>query len=398
MTRAVPAARKALLILLGLTALAAAAVVVWRQQRRGRTFTQATTARFGLEVLTDEVSAPVLALAPPDGSDRVFVVEQPGYVVIVEQGALREEPVLDLSEPVAYGGEQGLLGLAFHPDYATNGRLFVNYTTQVDGQLLTRVSEFRVAPDSPHQADRGSERVLLEVEQPYGNHNGGHVAFGPDGFLYIGFGDGGAAFDPQGHGQNPQTLLGTIARIDVDGGSPDGLPYGIPPDNPFAQGTGGRPELYTWGMRNPWRFDFDADGELFVADVGQNRYEEVHLVGNGANCGWKLMEGLHPLEEGAEVDAAGLDLPIHEYDRSDGASITGGYVYRGQALPDLRGAFVFADYYPGNVWALRQVDGAWERVVLGPHDFMLSSFGLDPQGELLLVDHQAGRVLRVTAP
>jgi len=372
-----------------MTVLAGAALVTWRRHR-GRRFARTETQRFELEVLGEDLRAPVLALAAGDGTARVFVVEQPGYVVILEGGRRREPVFLDLAARVSYGGEMGLLGLAFHPAYAANGRLFVDYTAEVDGKVLTRVSELRVRPDDPQRADPSSERVLLEVEQPYRNHNGGHVAFGPDGYLYIGLGDGGAAFDPQGNGQNPQTLLGTIARIDIDA---EGAPYGIPADNPFAQGVGGRPEVYAWGLRNPWRFCFDADGALFVGDVGQNRYEEIHRVAKGDNCGWKRMEGLHGLEQD-EVDATGLALPIHEYGRKDGASVTGGFVYVGQALPELRGAYVFGDYYPGNIWALRQVDGAWQRTALGVHDFTLSSFGLDAAGELLLVDHQGGRVLR----
>jgi len=346
------------------------------------------------EVVGRGLRSPVHLTHAGDGSGRLFVVEQLGRIRIVREGALVEAPFLTLRDRVVSGGEMGLLSVAFHPDYAENGRLFVNYTRD-DGRLETVVAEYRVSADDPDRADRASERVLLRIPQPYRNHNGGQLAFGPDGLLYVGMGDGGAANDPHGHGQDVTTLLGALLRVDVDAGGD--APYGIPPDNPFADGGEGRPELFAWGLRNPWRFSFDpATGRLFAADVGQNRYEEVHLVERGDDCGWDTMEGRHCFEPRRGCDRQGLDVPIAEYGHGEGQSITGGFVYRGPRVPALEGTYVFADYYPGPFWRLVEDDGGgWTREAIGRHEFLLSSFGRDEAGEVYVLDHGAGRVLRI---
>ena len=346
--------------------------------------------RFGFEVVVEDLEAPVHVTHAGDGSGRLFVVEQWGTVRVVRDGGLLEAPFCDLSEEVAAGGECGLLSIAFHPSYAQNGRAFVNFTRK-NRYLETVVAELKVSRD-PDRAEPGY-RELLVLTQPYGNHNGGLVAFGPDGFLYVGTGDGGSANDPLGSGQDTRTLLGKLLRLDVDGTQP----YAIPADNPFADGKGGLPEIYAWGLRNPWRFSWDPQQpeRLFVGDVGQNTWEEVHLVGRGDNCGWNLREGLHPFVEG--VAAGPLVDPIHEYGHDVGYSITGGHVYRGKELPDLQGTYVFGDYAPGPLWGLREVEGEWVSEILGEHLFRLSSFGVDEQQELYACDREDGRLLKLVS-
>src|SRR5438067_809363 len=238
------------------------------------------------------LSAPVDLQNPNDGTGRLFVVEQQGMIRIVTNNSLLSTPFLDIHNQVDFGGEKGLLGLAFHPSYSQNRRFFVNYDRVVSGQMQTVISEFQTSASNPNQADPTSERILFTVNQPFPNHKGGQLAFGPKGFLYIGLGDGGSAGDPFGNGQNLQTLLGKMLRIDVDHTSP-GLPYAIPSDNPFLNGTD-RGEIWAYGFRNPWRFSFDpADGRLFVGDVGQDKYEEIDIAQKGGNFGWNIMEGLH---------------------------------------------------------------------------------------------------------
>lgn len=287
----------------------------------------------------------------------------------------------------------GLLSVAFHPQHAKAssphaGRLFVNYTADKGG-LKTVVSEFR--------RGKPEEKILLEFAQPYSNHNGGQIAFGPDGLLYVGTGDGGSAGDPQGNGQDKDSLLGKILRIDVD----KGAPYSIPADNPFAKG-GGKPEIYALGLRNPWRFSFDPPTKrLFVADVGQWSREEVDLVERGGNYGWRAMEGTLCFNPRANCRRPEYVLPIHEYDRNEGQSITGGYVYRGRRIAPLRNAYVFGDYESSHLWALREEGKQWKRERLLTAPFPVSSFGLDPEGEILVVAHLSrgrGGVFRLTGP
>mgnify|MGYP002180303295 FL=1 len=280
---------------------------------------------------------------PPDESNRLFVVEQEGYIYVFENDVFITDKTifLDIRDRIVFEGERGLLGLAFHPDYENNGYFFVNYTAP--GPLRTVVSRFQVTADDPDVGDELSEHIIIEINQPFTNHNGGQVVFGPDGYLYIGMGDGGAGGDPYGHGQNLNTLHSSMLRIDVD--NPDeGLNYGIPDNNPFV-GTGYREEIYAFGLRNPWRFSFDPVTNIcWIADVGQNLYEEIDLLEVGGNYGWNIMEGAHCYDPPVGCDTAGLIMPFYEYNHNVGESITGGFVYRGSLVPDLYGKYFFADF------------------------------------------------------
>jgi glucose/arabinose dehydrogenase len=342
-------------------------------------------------------TAPLGFETPDDGTPRNFVVEQRGTIRIIENGAVRPLPFLDISSRVESGGEKGLLGLAFHPDYRNSGRFFVNYTRRVNTQLQTVVAEFRVPSTGANQADPASERQLLVVDQPFDNHNGGQLAFGADGLLYIGLGDGGGSGDPFANGQNRFTLLGKMLRIDVDSPPAPGKQYAIPADNPFVSG-GGSPEVYAWGLRNPFRFSFDAPtGRLFAGDVGEARFEEVDLIAKGENFGWNIMEGNHCFLVDP-CNRAGLTPPIAEYahDASGGISIIGGYVYRGSAISSLVGAYVFGDFTSGRVWALvERPPGSWQMTLVLTHGLTVSSFGRDRAGELYLVDYGNGAILRL---
>ncbi len=344
---------------------------------------------FGLQTVVEGLDFPVWLTSPP-GDPRLFVVEKGGRVVIVENGAVLPTPFLDLRGQVSTGSEQGLLSLAFHPGYSSNGRFFVNFT---DTAGDTRVVEYRVSPGDPGRADPGSARVVLAIEQPFANHNGGLVLFGPDGMLYVGMGDGGSGGDPQGNGQNLGALLGKMLRIDVDGAQP----YAVPDDNPFVDTAGARPEVWAYGLRNPWRFPFDRDtGDLDIADVGQNRVEEVNAVSGagGLNYGWNVMEGTRCFEPGEGCDQDGLTLPVTEFDHGDGCSVTGGYVYRGDAIPELRGTYLYSDYCSGFVRGFRfangQATGERRFPELEPADHSVSSFGEDSDGELYLLTAGGG--------
>jgi glucose/arabinose dehydrogenase len=305
-----------------------------------------------LQRVTGGLEVPVGLAHAGDGSGRLFVVEKAGRIRVLENGALLGAPLLDIAGRVgSQQSEQGLLGLAFHPAFAQNGQFYVNYT---DLQGDTVVSRFSMpagwTPGSPPVADPGSEMPLLKLDQPAGNHNGGHLAFGPDGYLYIGTGDGGGAGDRYGNGQNGATLLGAMLRIDVDGGEP----YVIPADNPFVGDPGVRDEIWALGLRNPWRYSFDRlTGDLWIADVGQNVYEEVDFQPaahtGGWNYGWPIMEGNHCFPADVSCDRAGLTLPLLEYDHTLGCSITGGYVYRGQEFSDFQGVYVFGDFCTGRI-------------------------------------------------
>ena len=335
-------------------------------------------------VLTQGLIQPVFIGHAGDHSQRLFIVEQPGRTRILRNGTLQASAFLDISDRVNFGGEMGLLGLAFHPGFAKNGRFFVNYTRKPDGATI--VAEFHVSQD-PDRALH-NEKTLMVIPQPYSNHNGGMVAFGPDGYLYIATGDGGAGGDPGNRGQSPNTLLGKILRIDVDQGDP----YGIPPDNPFAGQRSGR-EIFALGFRNPWRFSFDGQtGQLWAADVGQNRWEEIDVVEAGNNYGWRVMEGAHCFQPSQGCSTASLTLPVAEYrNQSPHCSVTGGYVYRGTRVAFLEGTYVFGDYCSGRIMGL--IDGH-------PHDLLasglrISSFGEDEAGELYVVDHGGG-LYRIT--
>ena len=301
------------------------------------------------------LSGMVAMAHPDDGGDRLFVVQKHGLIVSFpnDDDADGTTTFLDIGDRVNdRGSEEGLLGLAFDPAFTENGHLYVYYTASRPRRVV--ISRFSAAAD----ADPDSERVILQVPQPYANHNGGQLAFGPDGYLYAGIGDGGSGGDPHGHGQDPSTLLGTILRIDVS--AIDSLGgYAVPPDNPFAgSADGARGEVWAYGLRNPWRFSFDRlTGDLWAADVGQWEYEEIDIVRPGLNYGWNVMEGSQCFSPRAGCVRAGLELPVAEYDHDLGCSITGGYVYRGARLPSLSGAYVYGDYCSGRIWALRADGG-----------------------------------------
>lgn len=327
-----------------------------------------------------------------DGSNRLFIVERGGKIRILENYLLLDEPFLDINKKVrTNGSEQGLLGLAFHPNYVENGFFFINYT---DTNGNTVIARYQVSGNA-NQADAKSEAVLLHIEQPYGNHNGGGVAFGPDGFLYIGLGDGGSADDPHGNGQNLNTYLGKILRIDVDGSET----YLVPADNPFLKGEG-LPEIWAYGLRNPWRFSFDSlMGDLYIADVGQNIWEEISFLPadaeSGANFGWNFMEGNHIflLEPPASL---GVIAPVAEYDHDEGCSVTGGVVYRGEEFPEWQGIYFYGDFCSGQVWGLLNVDGEWQSQSVFYTGMLISSFGEDEEGSLYLADYNKNTLYKLS--
>jgi glucose/arabinose dehydrogenase len=352
--------------------------------------------RLELQPVISGLEMPVGIAHAGDGSGRLFVLEKVGRIRVVRDGALLPAPFLDISDRVgSSGSEQGLLGLAFHPGYAQNGLFFVNYTDRAGD---TVVSRFSLGAD-PARADPASEVVLLALEQPAANHNGGHLAFGPDGYVYIGTGDGGASGDRFGNGQNGATLLGAMLRLDVDGGEP----YAVPPGNPFLDDPGVRDEIWAIGLRNPWRYSFDRlTGELYIADVGQNQYEEVNVQPAGSpggeNYGWPIMEASHCFPESQTCSQEGLILPVVEYDHGQGCSVTGGYVYRGETFPSLRGIYLFGDYCSGRIWGLaRSAGGTWQAAELAQTDLRISSFGEDEAGELYVLDMGNGVLYRIGA-
>jgi len=334
------------------------------------------------------LSQPLYVTAPA-GDPRLFIVEQTGRIRIVSGGTLLPTPFIDLSAKLTSGGERGLLSMAFHPNYAANGFFYVYYT---DLRGDTKVERYHVSANA-NVADTANAQLVLAVAQPYANHNGGLLLFGPDGYLYVGLGDGGSGGDPQGNGQNPAALLGKILRLDVNGAAP----YTIPPSNPFVGQAGKRPEIWITGVRNPWRFSFDREaGLLYLADVGQNAWEEVDVTPagtGGLNFGWNLMEAAHCYTSGCSQQ--GLTLPVLEYSHADGCSITGGYVYRGSAIAGLRGHYFYADYCEGWIRSFRW-DGSqasdrrsWDLGSIGN----ITSFGEDA-GHELYVTSTSGKVYR----
>ncbi|MDH4033746.1 MAG: PQQ-dependent sugar dehydrogenase, partial [candidate division Zixibacteria bacterium] len=344
---------------------------------------------------------PVFLCAAPGDTTRLFVVEQRGRIRIIKNGSLLSTPFLDIDAYVrSSGSEQGLLGMAFHPDYAVNGYFYVNYTSEPNGD--TRVARFQVSAD-PDLADDSSQSTLLTLDQPYSNHNAGMLAFSPiDGYLYIGLGDGGSGGDPSNLAQDSTYLLGKMLRIDVDGGSP----YAIPPSNPWYGHPTVRNEIWAFGLRNPWRYGFDRlTGDLYIADVGQGEWEEIDFQSmsssGGENYGWRLKEGTHCYHPSVNCeDGVTLVEPVYEYSHSGGnCSITGGYVYRGCAIPDLQGAYFFADYCSGRVWSFRY-DGATvsdftdRTAEVGQSPWTIASFGEDARGELYIVNH-SGAIYKI---
>ena len=326
-----------------------------------------------------------------DGSGRVFVVEQGGRVMLARNGVLQAQPFLDLQGRVSGDSEQGLLGLAFAPDFASSGRLYVNYTNLAGGTVISR---FSVDPQDPDRVDLDTEQALIAYAQPFPNHNGGWMGFGPDGYLYIASGDGGSGGDPQDNGQRLDTLLGKLLRVDVSGAE-----VSIPADNPFVGQSGAQPEIWAYGLRNPWRASFDRDtGDLWIADVGQGRTEEVNFqpggLAGGRNYGWRILEGSQCRSSGCS--SAGTVLPVSEYGRDLGCSVTGGYVYRGSRYPALSGTYLFGDFCSGRVFGLRRVAAgdnaaAFAREQLASTSLPISSFGEDEEGNLYLVSYD-GRV------
>ncbi len=340
------------------------------------------------QLIASGLELPVLVTYAGDGSSRLFVLELPGQIKIVQDGVVLGTPFLDLRSKVSYGGERGLLGLAFHPNYPLNGYFYVNYTRLGDG--ATVIERYQVSPN-PNLASPGSAFQLLVIPQPYANHNGGHLAFGPDGKLYIGMGDGGSGGDPQNFAQNTGSLLGKMLRIDVD----SALPYGIPPDNPYV-GKAGADEIWALGLRNPWRFSFDRQtGDMWIGDVGQNMWEEVDFqpagVG-GLNYGWRCYEGTHAYNLNPPCLGV-LTPPVAEYPHSQGQSVTGGFVYRGKRFPALAGYYFYADFSQGKIWALQKTGSAWSSpALLLDTPYAISSFGEDEAGELYIADLSGGTI------
>ena len=339
---------------------------------------------------------PVALAQHPTDDQRWYVVEQSGRIRTFKEGENIATLLIDFTSQVVSGGEAGLLGMAFHPQFSTNGEIYLSYTDQ-GNPLTSRISRV-ISSDGGLTASVDSETILLSVDQPYSNHNGGWIAFGPDGYLYIGFGDGGSGGDPQNNGQDTTSLLGAMLRIDVDNTDAiRGTPYAIPPGNPFEANldcTGGCPEIFAWGFRNPWRWGFDTlTGRLWVGDVGQNAREEIDLVSVGENYGWNIMEGTICYPPGTACDSSGLTLPVVDYSRSEGNAVTGGYVYRGSALPSLVGAYIYGDYGSGRIWRLiPDWQGGYENTLLLQSGLNISAFGQDRDGEIYIVSYGNGRI------
>ena len=356
--------------------------------------------RLALKEVATGLQSPTFVTVAPGDNNRLFVLEQAGIIRIVRGGQVQSQPFLDLRTRVgSAASEQGLLGLAFHPQYAQNGFFFVHYTNR-GGDV--QISRFQVTGD-PQLADPNSEALLLNIPQPFPNHNGGMLAFGPkDGYLYIGVGDGGSANDPQDNAQRLDTLLGKILRIDVDGLAP----YAIPPTNPFVLDPGARQEIWAYGLRNPWRFSFDREtGGLWIGDVGQRTREEINFQpaasAGGENYGWRVREGTVCRPGEQECILPGAVDPVHDYQKRGLRAVTGGYVYRGQAIPRLRGQYLFADYVRGNVWSLLPRGGSYTVLNrtrdLRPREIIanISSFGEDNAGEVYLVSYRSGKIYQI---
>jgi glucose/arabinose dehydrogenase len=332
------------------------------------------------ELVASGLSGPVDIAHAGDGSGRLFIVLQSGRIVIFDGAQILSSPFLDITSLVLSGGERGLLGLAFHPNYVANGLFYVSYTDTGGASVIARYS---VSLD-PKLADPTSGVILLTIPQPFSNHNGGQLHFGPDGYLYIGIGDGGSGGDPQNNGQDLGTLLGKILRIDVD----NGVPYDIPPDNPFVSDGSARDEIWSYGLRNPWRFSFDRlTGDMFIGDVGQSSWEEVNFQPStstgGENYGWRLMEGNSCFNPATNCNNGTLTLPILVYSHSVGCSVTGGYRYRGSKNPDLHGIYLYGDYCTGLIWGVQEDGlGGWNTSLLLDTNFLISTFGEDESGEI----------------
>jgi len=341
-----------------------------------------------IEAVITGLDNPVAITHAGDGSGRLFITQLAGQILIFDGNQILPEPFLDIGALVSAGSERGLFSVSFHPDYTNNGFLFVNYT-DINGD--TAVARYSVSAE-PNVVDRSSAFILLAVPQPFANHNGGQLQFGPDGFLYIGMGDGGSGGDPSNNAQTLNNLLGKILRIDVDGGSP----YSIPPGNPFTGEPGASEEIWALGLRNPWRFSFDRlNGDLFIADVGQSNLEEINFQPvdsqGGENYGWRLMEGSACFNPSVNCNNGMLTLPNLEYDHSLGCSVTGGYRYRGDENPGLLGVYFYGDFCTGRIWgAIQNNAGQWTATVLLDTDLSITAFGEDENGEIYLADFSSG--------
>jgi glucose/arabinose dehydrogenase len=347
--------------------------------------------------ITRGLSSPIDITHAADGSGRLFITLQGGQIYILEGTRLRDTPFLDISRLVSSRGERGLLGLAFHPDYQDNGLFFIHYTDRAGTSVLAR---YQVAADNPDQADPSSATTILTVPQPYANHNGGQLQFGSDGYLYVALGDGGG--DPENRAQDLGTLLGKLLRLDVDASSDQ--EYAIPSDNPFIATKDARPEIWAYGLRNPWRFSFDRQtGDLFIGDVGQGRREEINYAAvessGGENYGWPPMEGSLCYRPTNGCDDGTLVLPILEYDtpRNPCGAVTGGYRYRGIFSPVLRGIYLYADFCTGQIWGAVPDETGWTTRELLDTDYRISTFGEDEAGEIYIADHGSGRIARLVA-
>jgi glucose/arabinose dehydrogenase len=330
------------------------------------------------------------------GDARLFITLQGGRIMIFD-GGLRSQPFLDVSSLVSCCGERGLLSVAFHPDYRDNGLFFVDYTNTSGDTVIAR---YRVSPADVNRADPASAAILLTIQQPFANHNGGQLQFGPDGYLYIGMGDGGSAGDPGNRAQNLNELLGKILRIDVNSGST----YAVPATNPFAGRTDARGEIWAYGVRNPWRFSFDrGTGDLWIGDVGQDAFEEIDLQraasAGGQNYGWHRMEATHCFNPSTNCQEAALTLPILEYSHAEGCSVTGGYRYRGTASPRLQGTYFYGDFCSGTIWGASEIGSAqWTVHVFARTAMGITSFGEDVKGELYVIDYNTGTIHEITDP
>jgi len=359
-------------------------------------FISAAQAQIRLVKVAGNLIRPVDIAVPGDGSGRLFVVLQNGKIVIYNGTTVLSTPFLDIASSVSCCGERGLLSLAFHPSYKTNGFFYIFYTA-LNGDVT--IARYKVSTGNPNIANANSKLVLLTVaHSQFSNHNGGELAFGPDGFLYTSFGDGGSGGDPNNNGQNLGKLLGKLLRINVNSGTP----YSIPPGNPFIGTAGAKKEIWAFGLRNPWRFSFDRQtGDLYAADVGQDLYEEIdfqsHSSTGGENYGWRRMEGKHCFNPATNCNTGTLKLPVLEYSHSAGCSITGGYVYRGVKIPTIAGMYLYSDYCTGFIRGAKKVNSVWTTTLLLSTSHNISTFGQDEAGELYIADHDAtaGAVYRI---
>ncbi len=371
------------------------AVLLWGIIMPPAALSRSPWPRISLVPWADGFEGPVHLTQAGDAGERVFVVEQEGRIRLATRGASAHDIVLDISGRVGCCGERGLLSMAFPPGFPARNWFYVDYTDTAGNTVISR---FHMPAPGGSVADPDSEEIILRIQQPFANHNGGQIAFGPDGYLYIGTGDGGSGGDPQGNSQNTGVLLGKILRIDVESGT---APYGIPPDNPFVSVPGIPDEIWAYGLRNPWRFSFDrVSGDLFIADVGQNRVEEVNFQPSGSrggeNYGWNIMEGPECFADPL-CDAGGLVAPVAYYEHPRGCSVTGGHVYRGPSHPGLAGIYLYGDFCEGVIHGLRSYNGAWQSTPLLNSNLLISGFGEDEAGEIYILDLAGGGVYRVHA-